>query len=355
MCRWTPPRASRAIAATVAALPKSAAERFGDRVAARYKADGEWRESSYTEVTKAIEEIALGLTELGIQIGDRVGILGPNGCGKTTLLKLLLGQLRPDEGSVTAGTRLEVGEFAQLHELLDPARTVAENVAEGREMIAVGSGERHVVGYLRDFLFSAEQIQGPIGKLSGGEKNRLQLAKLLARPCNLLVLDEPTNDLDLETLDLLEDLLLEFQGTLLVVSHDRVFLDNVVTSTWVFEGEGRWQEYVGGYEDWLRQRPPEPPPPPARRARPLAEPPAARPRRAGFKEKRELSELPARIERLEAERQRLFEELASPGLYAERGDQVSAVRTALATTERELEAAYARWLELESLASGDGE
>ncbi|HEY6196787.1 MAG TPA: ATP-binding cassette domain-containing protein, partial [Candidatus Eisenbacteria bacterium] len=188
--------------------------------------------------------------------GDRVGILGPNGCGKTTLLKLLLGELVPDAGSVTPGTRLEVGEFAQLHERLDPARTVAENVAEGREMIAVGGGERHVVGYLRDFLFSAEQIKGPITKLSGGERNRLQLAKLLARPCNLLVLDEPTNDLDLETLDLLEELLLDFQGTLLVVSHDRVFLDNVVTSTWVFEGGGRWQEYVGGYEDWLRQRPP---------------------------------------------------------------------------------------------------
>ena len=287
--------------------------------------------------------------------GDRIGILGPNGCGKTTLLRLLLGELAPGEGTVTHGTKLEVAQFTQLHEQLDPTRTVAENVGEGREMIAVGSGERHVIGYLRDFLFSNEQIKGPITKLSGGERNRLQLAKILARPCNLLVLDEPTNDLDLETLEILEDLLLEYDGTLLVVSHDRTFLDNVVTQTWVFEGDGRWQEYVGGYEDWLRQRKPEALPAPARRAKSAPGRPASRPRRAGFKEQRELAELPERIARLEAVKQALYEKLASPGFYTARGDEVATANAALVTTERELAAAYARWLELESPASADGD
>ena len=287
--------------------------------------------------------------------GDRIGILGPNGCGKTTLLKLLLGELSPGEGTVTHGTKLEVAQFTQLHEQLDPTRTVAENVGEGREMITVGGGERHIIGYLRDFLFSNEQIKGPITKLSGGERNRLQLAKILARPCNRLVLDEPTNDLDLETLEMLEDLLLEYDGTLLVVSHDRTFLDNVVTQTWVFEGEGRWQEYVGGYEDWLRQRKPEAAPAPTRRARAASGRPAAKPRRVSFKEQRELAELPDRIAQLELAKQALYEQLAAPGFYTARGDEVATAKAALAATERALEAAYARWLELESPASGEGE
>jgi ATP-binding cassette subfamily F protein uup len=236
---------------------------------------------------------------------------------------------------------------------------VAENVAEGREMIAVGSGERHVVGYLRDFLFTGEQIQGPITKLSGGERNRLQLAKILARPCNLLVLDEPTNDLDLETLELLEDLLLEYDGTLLVVSHDREFLDNVVTQTWVFEGDGRWQEYVGGYADWLRQRKPESPAPAARAGKRVASitasPPRPASRRASFKDKRELEELPQRIEGLELARQTLFTRLASPDLYSSsRGEEVAAAKAELAATERALEVAYARWVELDSLVNGEG-
>jgi ATP-binding cassette subfamily F protein uup len=290
--------------------------------------------------------------------GDRIGVLGPNGCGKTTLLKLLLGELAPDEGTVTHGTKLEVAQFTQLHEQLDPSRTVAENVAEGREMITVGSGERHVVGYLRDFLFTNEQIQGPITKLSGGERNRLQLAKILARPCNLLVLDEPTNDLDLETLELLEDLLLEYDGTLLVVSHDREFLDNVVTQTWVFEGEGRWQEYVGGYEDWLRQRKPAAPAPVARGGRRAAGSAAASgvpaPRRLSFKDKRELEELPLRIEGLELAKQVLYSKLASPDLYVGgHGDEVVAARAELAATERALEVAYSRWVELESRVDGE--
>jgi ATP-binding cassette subfamily F protein uup len=187
--------------------------------------------------------------------GDRIGILGPNGCGKTTLIRLLLGELAPQQGTVTAGTKLEVAHYEQLHDVLDDTKSVIDNLGDGRDTVAVGGGERHIVGYLRDFLFTPEQMRGSVSRLSGGERRRLQLAKVLSRPCNLLVLDEPTNDLDLETLELLEDLLMEFTGTLLVVSHDRAFLDNVVTSTLVREGGGQWRTYVGGYEDWLRQRP----------------------------------------------------------------------------------------------------
>jgi ATP-binding cassette subfamily F protein uup len=284
--------------------------------------------------------------------GDRIGILGPNGCGKTTLIRLLLGTIAPQAGTVTVGTRLEVAHFEQLHDVLDDTKTVFENLAEGRETIPTGEGERHVLGILRDFLFTPEQIQGSVTRLSGGERRRLQLAKVLSRPCNLLVLDEPTNDLDLETLELLEALLMEFEGTLLLVSHDRAFLDNVVTSTLVWEGDGRWCEYVGGYEDWLRQRKAAEPPPAARPARPRSERTTAQARRVGFKEKRELAELPGRIERLEAERQELFALMASPTFYSTRGDEVARTRQRLAEVEAEIQQAYARWLELEALASG---
>ncbi len=288
--------------------------------------------------------------------GDRIGIMGPNGCGKTTLIGLLLGEIVPQAGTVTAGTKLEVAHFEQLHDVLDDAKTVIENVAGGRDMIAVGGGERHVVGYLRDFLFTPEQMQGSVTRLSGGERRRLQLAMILSRPCNVLVLDEPTNDLDLETLELIEELLLEFQGTLLVVSHDRAFLDNVVTSTIVCEGPGEWNEYVGGYEDWLRQRKPETAVAPvAKAAGPGAQRSSARTRRMGFKEKRELGELPRRIEALEAEKQGLYERMASPAFYASRGEEIAQVKQQLAALEAELHTAYARWVELETLAtSGEG-
>lgn len=288
--------------------------------------------------------------------GDRIGILGPNGCGKTTLLRLLLGELSPQQGEVVHGTKLEVARFSQLHETLDPHLSVGENVAEGREMIVLGDGQRHVNGYLRDFLFTDEQIRGPITKLSGGERNRLQLARMLARPCNVLVLDEPTNDLDLETLDLLEDLLMAYTGTLLVVSHDRDFLDQVVTSTWVCEGGGTWREYVGGWSDWLRQRPARPEPV-TKRARPAASSrpetaASARPGKLGFKEKRELAELPERMERLEAEKATLFARLADPELYTTRAGEVAPTKARLSAIEQELEQAMARWLELEERANG---
>ena len=298
--------------------------------------------------------IVRGLTTTILR-GDRIGILGPNGCGKTTLIRLLLGELAPQQGTVTLGARLEVAHFEQLHDVLDESKTVVENIGEGRETVSVGGAERHVVGYLRDFLFTAEQIQGPIVRLSGGERRRLELAKILSRPCNLLVLDEPTNDLDLETLELLEDLLLEFQGTLLVVSHDREFLDNVVTSTLVFEGAGQWCEYVGGYADWLRQKRPVESQSAAKPAWPKTERTTARPRRAGFREQRELHELPETIARLEAEKREIFAMMASPSFYTTRGDEIVRIREQLAGVEEAIHKAYARWMELEALTAPDEE
>ncbi len=284
-----------------------------------------------------------------IMRGDRIGIVGPNGCGKTTVLGLLLGRLSPQGGTVEHGTRLEVAHAAQLPDSFDDARSVVDCLADGREFISVGGAQRHVVGYLRDFLFTGEQIQGPVGRLSGGERQRLQLARLFSRPCNLLVLDEPTNDLDLDTLELLEELLLDFDGTLLVVSHDRAFLDNVVTSTLVFEGDGRWGEYVGGYTDAVRQRRVAAPVAAAAKAA-RADTPAKQPKKFGFNERRELDKLPAKIEKLEAERATLWETMSAPDFYATRGDAVAATTARLAALEAEIETAYARWAELEALA-----
>ena len=286
--------------------------------------------------------------------GDRVGILGPNGCGKTTLIGLLTGAIAPGAGTVTFGTRLEVAHFEQLHESLDDTKTVFENLAGGRETIPMGSGERHVVGYLRDFLFTPEQIQGSVLRLSGGERRRLQLARVLSQPCNLLVLDEPTNDLDLETLEMLEELLIEYRGTLLVVSHDRVFLDNVVTSTLVCEGAGDWREYVGGYEDWLRQKPADAPAPEPRPERPKPQRAGERARRMGFKDRRELGDLPGRIEALEREREEWFARMSAPEFYAAGGEEIARAKQRLAALETEIHAAYARWTELDAQASGGG-
>ena len=228
-----------------------------------------------------------------IMRGDRVGLIGPNGSGKTTLLRLLLGELQPQAGTVRHGTNLEIAYFDQLHAQLDDAKSVRENVGGGSDTVTINGRTRHIIGYLKDFLFTAEQAASPVARLSGGERNRLLLARLFTRPSNLMVMDEPTNDLDMETLELLEDLLNEYPGTLLLVSHDREFLNNVVTSTLVLEGEGRVKEYAGGYDDWLLQRPAEPPP----AAQPAAKPPpkavpAARPRRLTYKEQRELEGCP---------------------------------------------------------------
>jgi ATP-binding cassette subfamily F protein uup len=284
--------------------------------------------------------------------GDKVGIIGPNGVGKSTLLKLLLGDLEPQSGIIRRGTNLQVAYFDQLRAQLDPERTVQDNVAGGSDQVTVEGQSRHVLSYLRDFLFSPERARQPVKALSGGERNRLLLAKLFTRPANLLVLDEPTNDLDSETLELLEELLVQFAGTVLLVSHDRQLLDNVVTSTLVFEGDGLVRDYVGGYEDWRRQRRPPAVPAPAEPS--PAKPPKAEtpePKRPAaklsYKETRELAELPARIETLEQEREDLHARLADPVLYQGDGGAVAAVTSRLADLETELAGAYARWEALE--------
>jgi len=286
--------------------------------------------------------------------GDKIGVLGPNGSGKTTLLRLLLGELEPREGEVRHGTRLEVAYFDQHRAQLDLDRSVADNVAGGNDRVTAGGRTRHVIGYLQDFLFPPARARTPAGALSGGERHRLLLARLFTRPFNVLVMDEPTNDLDVETLELLEELLLDYEGTLLVVSHDRAFLDNVVTSTLVFEGGGRVSEYVGGYSDWLRQRPPADVP-----AKTPAKPPAAprvkeRLRRLTYKETHELEALPRRIETLETEHKELVEAMADPELYRRGGAEVAAARERLASVEGELARAYERWEALESVAAGPG-
>ncbi len=286
--------------------------------------------------------------------GDKVGILGPNGCGKTTLLRILLGELKPQKGRVRLGAGIRIAYFDQLRAQLDEDKTLRENIGGGNDMIPVGDGSRHVVGYLQDFLFSPERIMSPVSSLSGGERNRLLLAKLFILPSNVLVLDEPTNDLDAETLDLLEDRLLEYNGTVLMVSHDREFLNNVVTSTIVFEGEGRLQEYVGGYDDWLMQRsaPAEPPESMGlKEQKQKTERPPRQKQKLSYKETRELEALPGTIEALEEEKQRLTATLNSPEFYASRDlAKLKAANNRLGTLERELDEAYHRWDELESLA-----
>ncbi|MDK2848335.1 MAG: transport system ATP-binding/permease protein [Desulfuromonadales bacterium] len=280
--------------------------------------------------------------------GDRVGIIGPNGAGKSTLLKLILGQLEPQQGDVRLGTNLEVLYFDQLREQLDPDATVQQNLSGDQDTVLVGGKARHVYGYLQDFLFTPDRARTPVRILSGGERHRLLLAKLFTREANVLVLDEPTNDLDLETLELLEELLADFTGTVLLVSHDRAFLDRVVTSTLVYEGAGRFVDYVGGYQDWLRQRPaPEAEPVATKPAK--ARPERSRPRKLSFKQRRELEELPLRIEALETEQAELHEKLADPAFYKEQGDAVSAVRERMMSLEEELAECFVRWEELEAL------
>jgi ATP-binding cassette subfamily F protein uup len=292
-----------------------------------------------------------------IMRGDRVGLIGPNGAGKTTLLRLLIGELTPDEGEVRRGSNVEVAYYDQQREQLDPERTIFDTIGEGNETVTVNGRSRHVNAYMRDFLFPAARAQSPVKALSGGERNRLLLARLFTRPANLLVLDEPTNDLDLDTLELLEAQLVEWPGTLLLVSHDRTFLDNVVTSTFVFEGDGRIQEYVGGYEDWLRQR--------ALKAAALPLPADARSsrnsgRRAGravvgdgaktlsYRERRELEGLPARIEALEAEQGALGRTIAAPGFYKQPGATIAEALERVQRIESELADLYARWDALDS-------
>ena len=289
-----------------------------------------------------------------IMRGDRVGIIGPNGAGKSTLLKILLGELQPQHGEVKLGTGLQVAYFDQHRNQLDETRTALENVAEGSDFVEINGSRKHIIGYLQDFLFSPERARAPITRFSGGERNRLLLARLFAQPSNLLVMDEPTNDLDVETLELLEELLADYKGTLLLVSHDRDFLDNVVTSTLVLEGDGKLGEYVGGYTDWLRQRPSRTAGPSEAAAKAAttpatfnAIPPAASKRKLSFKDMRELEQLPAKIEALETEIAARTAAMNDPVFFQQDNAAILAANQKLAELQTQLDAAYARWSELD--------
>ena len=304
---------------------------------------------------------------LEVMRGDRIGFLGRNGAGKTTLLKILLGEIEPTEGTVQLGTNLKVAYFDQLRAGLELEKTVYDNVAQGSDRVSVGGKDRHVMSYLQDFLFTPDRVRQPVKALSGGESNRLLLAKLFTQPANVLVLDEPTNDLDMETLELLEELLLNFEGTLLLVSHDRTFMDNVVTSMLAFEGDGVVREYVGGYTDWIRQGGKLPPAPWEGAARQNTEPtstvakdkpsapaaPANKPAKLSYKLQRELDALPAEIERLESDVAALEKEAGDPAFYQQEASVVTARLQALEQAQEALEAAMERWMALEAMANGE--
>jgi ATP-binding cassette subfamily F protein uup len=297
--------------------------------------------------------------------GDKVGIIGPNGAGKTTLIKLLLGQLQPQEGVVRLGTQLQVAYFDQLRDALDPEKTVQENIGEGKDTIQIGDRSKHILGYLQDFLFTPDRARTQVKFLSGGERNRALLARLMARPANVIVMDEPTNDLDSETIDLLEEQLVNYAGTVLLVSHDREFLNNVVTSTLVFEGDGV-NEYVGGYDDWIeaiKRRAAdggmsELLPPPSAKAFSQEEAARSAPtqnssekaRRLSFRDQHELARLPKKIEGLEAELAELHQEMAAPDFFKRPGDLIAQTRVRISSLERSIADSYRRWEQLEAMA-----
>jgi ATP-binding cassette subfamily F protein uup len=292
--------------------------------------------------------------DLSIRVmrGDRIGLIGPNGAGKTTLLRLLLGALPPDSGSIRHGANVETSYYDQQREQLNPERTVVDTVGDGNDTVIVNGQPRHIYGYLRDFLFSAERANSPVKALSGGERNRLLLARLFTKPGNLLVLDEPTNDLDIETLELLEAFLVEWPGTLLLVSHDRRFIDNVVTSTLAFEGGGHVTEYVGGYEDWLRQRPApvDPAADPERPRAAAANRPTGERKKLSYRERQEYEQLPSRIEALEREQAAVSARIAAQDFYKEGTETIGQTLARAETVHDELLALYARWDELDSRA-----
>jgi ATP-binding cassette subfamily F protein uup len=285
--------------------------------------------------------------------GDRLGIIGPNGSGKTTLLRLLLGELTPRAGRIRRGTNLEVSYFDQTKAELNEEKSIAKNVSE-YETIVINGRDRHILGYLQDFLFAPERSRSLVKYLSGGERSRLLLAKLFTKPSNVLVMDEPTNDLDIETLELLESLLVDYQGTVLLVSHDRAFLNDVVTSTLVIGSDGRVKEYEGGYDDYLRQRPAEI----SIDAAPVSETPKTKSpdlssgpvRKLSFKERKELEELPGKIQKMENALRELHEAMADPSFYRRDRDQIARTKSSLEELESDVAAAYERWQKLEELA-----
>jgi ATP-binding cassette subfamily F protein uup len=290
--------------------------------------------------------------------GDKVGIIGPNGAGKTTLIRLLLGDLQPQSGTVKPGTKLEVAYFDQHRAVLDEEKSVQDNIADGSDMININGKDRHVISYLRDFLFAPDRVRQPVKALSGGERNRLLMARLFSKPSNVLVLDEPTNDLDSDTLDLLEERLTEYPGTVLLISHDRAFLDHVVTSTIVFEGHGEVNEYIGGYEDWLRQTRP-----PAAKVQKTKKGksgksgkkpgniPGKNAQKLSYAERQELGKLPAKLEKLEEQQKRLHECMARAGFYQRDKAEIIQVQQQLAGFDAELETVFSRWEELEEKAN----
>jgi len=293
-----------------------------------------------------------------IQRGDRIGLIGPNGAGKSSLLRVILGEQAPDSGSVRSGSQLVVGYFDQLRGQLNPEKSIIDNVSGGRESIDINGRSRHIISYLQDFLFTPERARTPVKALSGGETNRVMLAKLFSQPSNLLILDEPTNDLDVETLELLEEILTEYQGTLLLVSHDRQFLDNIVTSTLVFEGEGKISEYVGGYNDWVRQRPVKEVVAPAKAEakHEAAKKPVDKPKKAStklsYKLQRELDALPDELEAAEGAVEAQQAVCAAPDFYQGDHETVAAELAKLAELEQRLESLMERWVELEAMQEG---
>ncbi|EKO3990612.1 ABC transporter ATP-binding protein [Vibrio fluvialis] len=293
-----------------------------------------------------------------IMRGDRIALVGPNGCGKSTLLKLLLGELQPDSGRLHCGTKLEVAYFDQYREMLDPEKSVIDNLADGKQEVTIGGRQRHALSYLQDFLFAPKRARTPVKALSGGEKNRLLLARIFLKSNNLLVLDEPTNDLDIETLELLEDLLANYQGTLLLVSHDREFVDNTVTSSWIFEGDGVIEEFVGGYHDAQQQRQQVLQSRNAEKVvkaekvveeSPKTASSKAKSKKLSYKLQRELETLPVKLEELEAEIEALQEQVNSPDFFGQPVEATQPILDKLAATEQELEIAFERWEELEAM------
>ncbi len=282
--------------------------------------------------------------------GDKIGIIGPNGCGKSTLIQLLLGKLQPDSGQVKIGSKLEIAYFDQNRNELDLEKSVRDNIADGSDNIEINGSNKHVIGYLKDFLFRPDQVNTPVKALSGGERNRLMLARLFTRPFNFLIMDEPTNDLDIDTLELLEELLMDFDGTLLLVSHDRSFINNIVDYCFAFEGNARVNEYVGGYDDWLRQRKPVATvEKPAKKQTPTQ--PKAKPARKklGFNEQKELKAIPRKIEKLEQQIEALQQQMAEPDFYKQPAEEISEAQQNLASLEKELEQLFERWEALESV------
>ncbi|HFD88249.1 MAG TPA: ATP-binding cassette domain-containing protein [Gammaproteobacteria bacterium] len=284
--------------------------------------------------------------------GDKIGIIGPNGAGKSTLLKILLGKLEPQQGSVKLGTKLEIAYFDQHRAQLDAEKTVIENIGDGSDEIIINGQPRHVISYMQDFLFSPQRARTPVKALSGGERNRLLLAKLFTKPANMLVMDEPTNDLDVETLELLEELLIEYKGTLLLVSHDRAFINNVVTDSLVFEGDGQVNSYVGGYDDWLRQRKQNEAKPMVK-VKPEEKQKKPRPaKKLSYNDQRELDELPKKIEVLDGELEQVQQILADPELYQEEPAKVAELNARMAEVEAALSDCYKRWEALDELQGG---